>query len=75
MVVLTSPPELVTQLYKIFLGHLDLLLDKSDNTFKNKYVLPMMGRCVSCGVKDLMTPVLNNIVSYNYNYIFNCNCN
>ena len=61
MVTISSPPELVTQIYEIFIGSLDMLLDKCDKTFKSKYLIPVLGRCISCGMKVLQDPVLSNI--------------
>ena len=61
MITLSSPPELVTQIYQIFIGHLDLLLEKGDKTFKNKYLIPVLGRCISCGMKVLQQPIFDSI--------------
>ena len=62
MLQLTSPPELVTEVYHIFLGHLELLLEKGNDAFKSTALLPMLGRCIQCGVKTLQLPVLHHMV-------------
>lgn len=62
MITLSSPPELVTTIYALFVEKLSLLLEKGDNTFKSKYLLPALGRCISCGIRTLQTPVLQGIV-------------
>lgn len=62
MLQLTSPPELVTEVYHIFLGHLELLLEKGNDAFKSTSLLPMLGRCIQCGVKTLQLPVLHHMV-------------
>lgn len=62
MITLSSPPELVTTLYGLFVAKLPLLLEKGDGTFKSKYLLPALGRCISCGIAQLQTPVLEGIV-------------
>ena len=62
MITLSSPPELVTQCYSILLKQLDMILDKGDNTFKNKYFLPILGRCLNSGYKQLQLPVLHGLV-------------
>lgn len=62
MITLSSPPELVTQCYTIFLKQLDMIFEKGDNTFKNKYVLPILGRCLNSGYKQLQLPVLQCFV-------------
>lgn len=62
MITLSSPPELVTTVYALFVGKLPLLLEKGDNAFKSKYLLPALGRCISCGIAQLQAPVLDGMV-------------
>ena len=45
-----------------FLGHLELLLEKGNDAFKSTALLPMLGRCIQCGVKTLQLPVLHHMV-------------
>ena len=60
MIVLSSPPDLVTTVYRILLDHRAMLLQKGDNTFKSKYLLPAFARCLSCGISVLQMPVLQS---------------
>ncbi|KAK8818043.1 protein kinase [Blastocystis sp. ATCC 50177/Nand II] len=63
MITLSSPPELVTTVYALFVGKLPLLLEKGDNAFKSKYLLPALGRCISCGIAQLQAPVLDGMAA------------
>ena len=63
IITITSPPELVTQLYIIFLKQVNMIFEKGDNEFKNKHLLTILSHSLSSGNKQLQMPVLKSMVS------------
>lgn len=59
LITLSSPPELVSEIYTCILSQFNFILDLSDEEFRSKYLLPMIGRSITCGIRSLQSRVLS----------------